>query len=109
MGTLNSYKEGISSAWLQQPFRENPCRSNDRRNGEQGQSDTRGNRGVQFETRTVRRYYLTAEYMVVYLRTLRDMMGHGSSKLSHHDLQGPRIRKDEVNIKSVIDLMETTG
>ena len=33
-------------------------------------------------------------------------MGHGSSRLSHHDLQGPRIRKDEADIKSLIDLME---
>ena len=34
------------------------------------------------------------------------MMGHGSSKLSHRDLQGPIIRKDEANIKSLIDLTE---
>ena len=42
----------------------------------------------------------------MYLRTLRDMIGQGSSKLSHPDLQGPRIRKDEADVKSLIDLME---
>ena len=52
------------------------------------------------------RHYLTAEYRAVYLRTLRDMTGQGSSKLSHPDLQGPRIRKDEADVKSLIDLME---
>ena len=102
------FVQGGSSVQLgsNNPFGRIPV---DQRNGEQGQSDTRGNRGVQFETRAVSRYYLTAKYRAVYLRTLRDMMGHGSSKLSHHDLQGPKIRKDEANIKSVIDLMETTG
>ena len=38
----------------------------------------------------------------MYLRTLRDMIGQGSSKLSHPDLQGPMIRKDEVDVKSLI-------
>ena len=36
-------QEGVSSqAWLQQPLRKNPCRSNDRRYGEQGHTDARG-------------------------------------------------------------------
>ena len=52
------------------------------------------------------RYYLTAEYRAVYLRTLSDMIGQGSSKLTHPDLQGPRIRKDEADITFLIDLME---
>ena len=44
--------------------------------------------------------------MAVYMRILRDMIGQGSSKLPHPDLQGPRIRNDEADIKSLIDLME---
>ena len=44
--------------------------------------------------------------MVVYMRMLRDMIGQGSSKLPHPDLQGPRIRKDEAYINSLIDFME---
>ena len=42
----------------------------------------------------------------MYMRMLRDMIGQGSSKPPHPDLQGPRIRKDEAYIKSLIDLME---
>ena len=34
------------------------------------------------------------------------MIGQGSSKLLHPDLLGPRIRKDEADVKSLIDLME---
>ena len=52
------------------------------------------------------RYYLVAEYKAVYLRTLRDMIGRCSSKLHHPDRQSPRIRKDEADIKSLVDMME---
>ena len=52
------------------------------------------------------RYYLVAEYRAVYLRTLSDMIGRCSSKLHHPDRQGPRIRKDEADIKSLLDMME---
>ena len=34
------------------------------------------------------------------------MIGQGSSKLPHPDMWGPRIRKDEADIKSLIDMME---
>ena len=44
--------------------------------------------------------------MTVHMRMLRDMVGQGSSKLPHPDLKGPMIRKDEADIKSLIDLME---
>ena len=52
------------------------------------------------------RYYLVAEYRAVYLRTLNDVIGRCSSKLHHPDRQGPRIWKDEADIKSLIDMME---
>ena len=35
-----------------------------------------------------------------------NMMGQGISKLHHPDLQDPRIRKDEADIKSLIVLLE---
>ena len=95
-----------SQAWLQQPLRKNPCRSNDRRNDEQGHTDAMETKRFSLKPGAVSRYYLTAEYVAVYLRTLRDMIGQGSSKLSHHDTYGPRIRKDEADIESLIDLME---
>ena len=65
-----------------------------------------GTKGFSLKPGAVSRHYLTAEYRAVYLRTLRDMIGQGSSKLSHPDLQGPRLRKDEADVKSLIDLME---
>ena len=54
----------------------------------------------------VSRYYFIAEYMAVHMRMLRYMIGQDSSKLPHPDLQGPMIRTDEADIKSLIDLME---
>ena len=44
--------------------------------------------------------------MAVHMIMLRDMIGQGSSKLPRPDLQGPRIRTNEADIKSLIDLME---
>lgn len=37
---------------------------------------------------------------------MRDLIGLGMSKLSHPDLQSPRIKKDETDVQSLIDLME---
>ena len=70
-----------------------------------------GDQGVQFETLHLKpgalsRYYLTAEYRTVYVKTLSGMIGQGSSKLPHPDMYGPRIRKDEAHVKSLINLME---
>ena len=65
-----------------------------------------GTKGFSLKPGAVNRHYLTAEYRAVYLRTLRDMIGQGRSKLSHSDLQGPRIRKNEADVKSLIDMME---
>ena len=105
MCTLNSCKEFFFiSAWFQPPLRKNPCRSNDRSNGEHGHTYARWTKGFSLEPGVVSRYYLVAEYRAV--RTLSDMIGRCSSKLHHPDRQGPRIRKDEADIKSLIDMME---
>ena len=66
----------------------------------------RGTKEFSLKPGALSRYYFTADYMVVQMRMLRDMIGQGSSKLPHRDLQGPRIRKDEADIKSMLDLME---
>ena len=66
----------------------------------------RWTKGFSLEPGAVSRYYLVAEYGAVYLKTLSDMIGRCSSKLHHPDRQGPRIRKDEADIKSLIDMME---
>ena len=66
----------------------------------------RGTKRFSLKPGAVSRYYFTAEYMAVHMRMLRDMIGQYSFKLPHPDLQGPLIRKDEADIKSLIDLME---
>ena len=67
-----------------------------------------GTKGFSLKPGAVTKYYLTAEYRSMYLRQLRELIGQGSSKLSHPDLQGPRIKTDEKDVKSLIDLMENT-
>ena len=47
-----------------------------------------GTNGFSLKPGAVSSHYLTAEYRAVYMRTLRDMIGQGSSKLSHPDRQG---------------------
>ena len=42
----------------------------------------------------------------MYLRELRDVIDIGGSKLAHPDFQRSRIRKDEADIESLVDLME---
>ena len=56
---------------------------------------------------TASKFYLTAEYRTMYLRELRDVIDLGST-LAHPDLQRSRIRKDEANIESLVDLMENS-
>jgi len=54
------------------------------------------------------RYYLTSEYRSSYLRQLRNMTGQNDSAFSHPDLQLPRIRRDEADVVSLVQLMETS-
>ena len=52
------------------------------------------------------RYYLTSEYRSRYLRQLRGMIDHSDSGFSHPDLQFSRIRRDEADVQSLVQLME---
>ena len=65
-----------------------------------------GTNGFSLKPGAGSRYYLTAEYRAVYMRMLRNIIDQGRSKLPHPDRQGPRIRKDDADIKSRVDLME---
>ena len=56
-----------------------------------------GTKGFSLKPGAVAKYYMTAEYRIDYLRKLRDMINQGSSRQSHPDLQGPRIKKDETS------------
>ena len=44
----------------------------------------------------------------MYLRKLRDMIGRNESRMSHPDLQLSRIQRDEADIQSLVDLMDTS-
>ena len=66
-----------------------------------------GTKGFSLKPGAVTRYYLTSEYRSSYLRQLRDVIGRDSSQhLSYPDLHLPRIKKDESDVKAVLDLME---
>ena len=67
-----------------------------------------GTKDFSLKCGAVRRYYMTSEYRSMYLRQLRDMIGHQDSDFSHPDLHPPRIKRDETDIQSLVDLMETS-
>ena len=56
----------------------------------------------------VNKYYLTAHYRTMYLREPREKIGLGGSKLVHPDLHRSRIRKNETDVRSLVDLMENS-
>ena len=65
-----------------------------------------GTKGFSLKPGAVSKYYLTSEYITMYLRELREVIGLGGSKLAHPDLERSRIRKDEADVESLFDLME---
>ncbi|KAG0719225.1 hypothetical protein GWK47_050917 [Chionoecetes opilio] len=68
-----------------------------------------GPQRLQPERGAVARYYLTSEYRSRYLRQLRAMVvGQKYMDFSHPDLQMPRIRRDEADVQSLVQLMETS-
>ncbi|KAG0728083.1 hypothetical protein GWK47_033223 [Chionoecetes opilio] len=68
-----------------------------------------GTKGFSLKGGAVARYYLTSEYRSRYLRQLRAMVvGQKYTDFSHPDLQMPRIRRDEADVQSLVQLMETS-
>ena len=68
-----------------------------------------GTKGFSLKPGAVSRYYLTSEYRSSYLRELRDMVSRNSSQhFNHPDLQLTRIRKDETDVRSFVELMENS-
>eukprot|EP00058_Branchiostoma_floridae_P000977 XP_002586465.1 hypothetical protein BRAFLDRAFT_106667 [Branchiostoma floridae] len=66
-----------------------------------------GTKGFSLNHSAISKYYLTAEHRSFFLKQLRDMTsGAKSSKFSHKDLQTTRIRRDEADVSSLVDLME---
>ena len=67
-----------------------------------------GTKGFILKPGAASKCYLTAEYMTMYLRKQRAVIGLGGSKLAHPDLQRSHSRKDKADIKSLVDLMENS-
>ena len=68
-----------------------------------------GTKGFSLKGGAVAMYYLTSEYRSRYLRQLRAMVvGQKYTDFSHPDLQMPRIRRDEADVQSLVQLMETS-
>ena len=66
-----------------------------------------GTRGFSLKPGTVARYYLTAEHRASALRELRHQISlQSSGKVSHADLGKSRIKKDESDVSSLVDLLE---
>ena len=65
-----------------------------------------GTKGFSLRPGAVSKYYLSAEYKSMYLGELRQMVNLSNSRLAHPDLQSSWIKKDEADIKSLIDVME---
>ena len=76
---------------------------------ETGNKDTQtagGTKGFSLKPAALSRYYLTAEYRSTCLKQLRELTDIRPPGISHHDLESSRIRKDEVAVQSLVDLME---
>jgi len=65
-----------------------------------------GTKGFSLKSQSLSRYYMTAEYRSVALREMREMIHHPTPQFSHSDLHAPRIKKDHVDTKAVIDILE---
>eukprot|EP00058_Branchiostoma_floridae_P019404 XP_002604894.1 hypothetical protein BRAFLDRAFT_77273 [Branchiostoma floridae] len=64
-----------------------------------------GTKGFSLKHTAISKYYLTAEHRSFYLKQLRDMTSGANSKFSHPDLQSTRIRRDEADVSSLVDLL----
>jgi hypothetical protein len=66
-----------------------------------------GTKGFSLKPGAISRHYLTAEYRSSFLRILRDTMGTGNSSFRHPDLGQSRINKDEKDVASLIEMLES--
>ncbi|KAG1671659.1 hypothetical protein GQR58_016336 [Nymphon striatum] len=67
-----------------------------------------GTKGFSLKQSALTRYYLTAEHRAEALRQLRDLISSGQSQegLNHADLQSSRVKRDENDVKSIVDMLE---
>lgn len=64
-----------------------------------------GTKGFSPKPAAVSRYYVVAEYRSIFLGQLREML-HLKSYFNHADLQQKRIKRDEADVKALVDMLE---
>ena len=65
-----------------------------------------GTRGFSLKPSAVSKYYMTAEHRSICIRQLRALVEHKGPGLNHPDLGIARIRKDESDVQSVVEILE---
>lgn len=65
-----------------------------------------GTKGFSLKPGAVERYYLTAEFRTLFLRSLREMVGYAKGKHGHADLHSSRITQDEKDVAAIVDLIK---
>ncbi len=66
-----------------------------------------GTKGFSLQKGAINRYYMTAEYRSAYMHRLKDMIDEKLAKCHHDDLSTPRIARDEKDVVSLIEMMES--
>jgi len=66
-----------------------------------------GTKGFSLNQGALSRYYLTAEHRANALRQLRGLILLQSPGLGHADLQSSRITRDEADVESIVELLES--
>jgi len=66
-----------------------------------------GTKGFSLQPAALSRNYLAAEHRGTRLKQLRDLTDIKPPGVSHHDLKSSCIRKDELAVQSLVDLVET--
>ena len=64
-----------------------------------------GTKGFYFKT--VRKYYMAAEYCSILLKEIKDMLDLKKFSFQHTDLQSTRITRDEADVKSLLAMLQS--
>ena len=67
-----------------------------------------GTKGFSTKPSAVSKYYLNAEYRSTALKQLRSVIEVDSPHNIHSDLQPSRVKKDETDVQSVVELLQTS-
>ena len=66
-----------------------------------------GTKGFCLKAGAISKYYLVAEYRSIFLKQLKHMLHLDKSNSEHNDLQNTRISRDETDVRSLLDMLES--